>query len=141
MARGKLDALSVAAIAFFAANVAHTLDHQRQGTERLTAEIYAGGAVISLLAVVVVVMALRRSEKAPIACAVVGLWTAVGVAASHLAPHWSAFSDPYPDLSRDAFSWAIMLGEIAAAVALGVAGIRALRRAPAGPRAASRLAA
>ena len=122
--------LGVAAIAFFVANVAHTLDHQRQGTERLTGEIYAGGAVISLLAVVVIVMALRRSQKAPIACAVVGLWTAVGVASSHLAPHWSACSDPYPDLSLDAFSWVLMLGEITAAVALGVVGIRALRRAP-----------
>jgi hypothetical protein len=141
MGKPRIDALGAAAIAFLLSNILHTLDHQRQGTERLTAEIYAGGAVISVLAVVVLVMALRRSDKAPIACAVVGLWTAVGVAASHLAPHWSAFSDPYPDLSVDALSWAIVLAEIAAATLLGLAGVRELRRAPAGPRATSRAAA
>jgi hypothetical protein len=129
MRKPRVDALGAAGIAFFVSNVLHTLDHQRQGTERLTAEVYAGGAVISVLAVVVVAMALRRSDKAAVACAVVGLSTAVGVAASHVAPHWSAFSDPYPALSLDALSWAIMLGEVAAAALLGVAGIEALRRA------------
>jgi predicted MFS family arabinose efflux permease len=50
----------------------------------------------------------------------VGLWTAFAVAASHLAPHWSAFSDPYADNDLDWFSWGQMLLLIAAAAALGL---------------------
>jgi hypothetical protein len=60
----------------------------------------------------------------------VGLTGALGVAASHLAPHWSALSDPYPDLSVDALSWAVMLAEIAAALALGIVALRQLARQP-----------
>jgi hypothetical protein len=134
----RLDTLSIAAMAFFAANVLHTLDHQRQGTERLTTEIYVGGSLISILAVVTLVMALRRNPQAPLVAAVVGFWTALGVTASHILPHWSALSDPYPDLNVDALSWVIVLLEIGAAFALGVVGVRKLRLrarpAPATPR-------
>src|SRR3954466_13019723 len=126
--KGRLDALSIAAIAFFAANLLHTLDHQRQGTERLTTEIFIGGSVISILGVVTLVMALRQNEQAPLVATVVGFWTAIGVTASHILPHWSAFSDPYPDLNVDALSWVIVLLEIGAAAALGLVGLRELRR-------------
>jgi hypothetical protein len=126
--KGRLDTLSIAAIAFLAANVAHTLDHQRQGTERLTTEIYIGGSLISILAVVTLVMALRHNPQAPLVATVVGFWTALGVTASHILPHWSALSDPYPDLNVDALSWVIVLLEIGAAAALGVVGLSELRR-------------
>jgi ABC-type branched-subunit amino acid transport system permease subunit len=124
MRRRRFDPLVFASGAFVAANVLHTLDHQRQGTERLTWEVFAGGAAISVLGLAVLFMALRRDPRAPVACAIVGLSSAAGVAASHLAPHWSAFSDPYSGLGLDALSWAIMLAEVVAALALGVAGIR-----------------
>ncbi len=48
------------------------------------------------------------------------------MAASHIAPHWSAFSDPYPDLHVDALSWGVMLAEIAAALIVGAVGVREL---------------
>jgi hypothetical protein len=137
----RLDALGVAAIAFFASNVLHTLDHERQGTERLTTEIYVGGTVISILAIATLVMALRRNPQAPLVATVVGFWTALGVIASHILPHWSAFSDPYPDLNVDALSWVIVLIEIGSAAVLGVVGLRELRRRArpplAGPRQAT----
>jgi hypothetical protein len=119
-----LDPLVVASGAFVAANVLHTLDHQRQGTERLAGEVIAGGTAISVLGLVVLFMALGPHPRAPVAAAIVGLSSAAGVAASHLAPHWSAFSDPYSGLGLDALSWAIMLAEVAAALALGLVGIR-----------------
>jgi hypothetical protein len=131
-------ALTTASIAFVAANVAHTLDHLRQGTSQLTNEIMAGGAVISLLAVATLVLVLRGDRRAPLVAAVVGLWTAAGVAASHIAPHWSAFSDSYPEIHADALSWVVMLAEVAAAAALGLVGLRELRRRPAGRPAAAR---
>src|SRR4051812_13325356 len=112
--------LVVAAAAFVAANVLHTLDHLRQGTGRLTPEVLWGGTVLSVGAVVTLLLVLRGSPRAPLAAAAIGLGSAFGVAASHIAPHWSAFSDPYPDLGVDALSWAVMLGEVATALVLGV---------------------
>jgi hypothetical protein len=131
--RGRLDPLGIAAIVFVVANVLHTLDHERQGTARLTTEIYIGGVFVSLIALGALYFTLTRHAKAPLVAAVVGLWTAAGVAASHLAPHWSALSDPYPSLSLDALSWAIMLFELATALVLGLMGLARLRAERAAP--------
>ena len=131
----RLDTLSLAAIAFVAANVLHTLDHLRQGTGDLATEVLAGGTVLSALAVVTLVLALRRHPRAPLWAAVVGTWSALGVIASHVAPHWSAFSDSYFAIHADALSWAVMLAEVAAAACLGFVGFSELRRpAPDSPR-------
>ncbi len=130
--------LTVASIAFVAANVAHSLDHLRQGTGDLATEVLAGGTVLSLLAVTTLVLVLRGDRRAPLVAAVVGLWSALGVAASHIAPHWSAFSDSYFDIDVDALSWAVMLAEIAAAAVLGLVGLTELRRQAAGRPAAAR---
>jgi len=134
----RLDTLSLAATAFVAANVLHTLDHLRQGTDDLATEILAGGTVLSILAVLTLVLALRRHPRAALWAAVVGTWSALGVIASHIAPHWSAFSDSYFEIDADALSWAVMLAEVLAAAYLGLVGFRALRRQATGrPVAAS----
>ena len=106
----RLDTLSLAAAAFVAANVLHSLDHLRQGTGDLATEVLAGGTVLSVLAVLTLVLALRRHPRAPLWAAVVGTWSALGVIASHVAPHWSAFSDSYFEIHADALSWVVMLG-------------------------------
>jgi hypothetical protein len=131
-------ALTTASIAFVVANVAHSLDHLRQGTSQLTNEIMAGGAALSLLAVATLVLVARHDRRAALVATVVGLWSAVGVVASHIAPHWSAFSDSYPEIHADALSWVVMLAEVAAAAALGLVGLRELRRRPSGRPAAAR---
>lgn len=120
--------LAAAAALFLAANIVHTLDHLRQGVDRLAAEVLAGGALLTLAAVLALVLALRRDQRAPVVCMGVGVAGALGVAASHLAPHWSALSDPYAGLGLDALSWAVMLAEIAAALVLAVAGAREVTR-------------
>jgi hypothetical protein len=120
--------LAVAATLFVAANILHTLDHLRQGLDGLTPEILTAGTLLSIAAVFALVLALRGDAPAPVVSAGVGLAGALGVAAAHLAPHWSAFSDPYPDLGLDALSWAVMLAEIAAGVVLAVAGAREVTR-------------
>jgi hypothetical protein len=131
----RLDTLGLAAIAFVATNVLHTLDHLRQGTGDLATEVLAGGTVLSALAVVTLVLALRRHPHAPLCAAAVGTWSALGVIASHVAPHWSAFSDSYFEIHADALSWAVMLAEVAAAAYLGFVGFSELRRpAPDSPR-------
>ena len=120
--------LGAAAALFLAANIAHTLDHLRQGIDRLAAEVLAGGTLLTIAAVLALVLALRRDPRAPVVCMGVGLAGALGVAASHLAPHWSALSDPYAGLGLDVLSWAVMLAEIAAALVLAVAGAREVTR-------------
>ena len=60
----RLDTLSLAACAFVGANVLHTLDHLRQGTGDLATEVLAGGTVLSALAVLTLVLALRRHPRA-----------------------------------------------------------------------------
>ena len=141
----RLDTLSLAATAFVAANVLHSLDHLRQGTGDLATEVLAGGMVLSILAVLTLVLALRRHPRAPLWAAVVGTWSALGVIASHVAPHWSALSDSYFEIRADALSWVIMLAEVFAAAYLGFAGFRELRRPTPGsrrrPRAARQSAA
>jgi hypothetical protein len=131
------DPLAIANVAFVTAIVLHGADHIRQGTGSLTPEVFWGGAVLALIAFATLPLTLRRDPRAPIAAAVVGLWTAVAVSASHLAPHWSAFSDPYPDLSLDALSWTVMLLEIATALVFGLAGLWQLRRGRVRERAAA----
>jgi hypothetical protein len=134
----RLDTLSLAAAAFVAANVLHSLDHLRQGTDDLATEILAGGTVLSTLAVLTLVLALRGHPRAALWAAVVGAWSALGVIASHIAPHWSAFSDSYFEIDADALSWAVMLAEVLAAAYLGLVGFRELRRQATGrPAAAS----
>jgi hypothetical protein len=123
MQRTRSRALPAAGIAFVAANVAHTLDHLRQGTSGLSTEILAGGSVLSMLAVATLVFVWRRDRRAPLIAAVVGLSSAAGVAASHIAPHWSVFSDSYPEIHADALSWVVMLAEVVAALALGLVGL------------------
>jgi cephalosporin-C deacetylase-like acetyl esterase len=116
--------LAGAAALFLAANLLHTLDHVRTGLDRLTPEILGAGTVLTVATVLALVLALRHDARSPVICAGVGLGGALGVAAAHLAPHWSALSDPYPDLGLDALSWAVMLAEIAAGIVLAVAGAR-----------------
>lgn len=135
----RLDPLSLAAALFVAANLLHTLDHLRQGTGDLATEVLAGGTVLSALAVLTLVLALTHHPRAPLWAAVVGTWSALGVLASHVAPHWSAFSDSYFEIHADALSWIVMLAEVAAAAWLGAVGFRTLRRAP-GSRRRSRAA-
>ena len=130
----RLDTLSLAAAAFVAANVLHSLDHLRQGTGDLATEVLAGGTVLSILAVLTLVLALRHHPRAPLWAAVVGTWSALGVIASHVAPHWSALSDSYFEIHADALSWVVMLAEVVAAAYLGFAGFRELRRPAPGSR-------
>ena len=124
------NSLAVAAVTFVVSNLLHTADHIRQGLGGLNPAILVGGTTLTVLAIVVMVMALRDHSRAPAYAAVVGLSGAVGIAASHLAPHWSSLSDPYPDLSVDALSWAVMLAEIAAALGLAIVALRELARQP-----------
>lgn len=126
--RSPFPGVLVASATLVIVNALHGLDHVRQGLDRLTTEVVVGGQGLLLLALIPLVLSLRRHDRAPLAAALVGSWTAIAVSASHLAPHWSAFSDPYADNDLDVLSWGQMLVLIGVAATLAVVGIRALRR-------------
>src|SRR3954447_1683153 len=114
-------------IVFVAVNLLHTADHQRQGTDGLTWEIYLGGSAITLAAVASLVLASRGDQRAPVFGAGLGPSAPAGITASHIAPHWSAFSDSYPQIHADAISWVVVLAEIAGALLLATVSLLALR--------------
>ncbi len=120
--------LRVATAIFAAGFVVHNADHVRRGVSTITAQVLGGGVVVSFLAVVAVALVVMRHRAAPFVAAVVGVATTVAVTASHLLPHWSAFSDAFPGSHVDGLSWFAVIFEIAGAMALAAAGLNALRR-------------
>ncbi|MEY2567659.1 MAG: hypothetical protein QOE35_2188 [Actinomycetota bacterium] len=119
-----------AAVVFMAAVAVHGADHVRRGVEVVTTHVMVAGTVQFLLAVATLVLVHRRHPWAPVAAVVIGFASAIGFAAAHLLPHWSAFSDSFtgsvvaPRVT--ALSWASALVEIGADLALGVVGLRVL---------------
>jgi hypothetical protein len=125
-----VDWLVVAAVAFLGANLVHGADHLRTGTERLSVPVQAGGALITTLAILTLVLALRDHPRAALVAAFVGLSSALQIANAHLLPQWGVFSDSYVGESFDAFSWGAAILEVGTALALGLAGVRRLRAQP-----------
>jgi len=97
----------------------------RRGTDVLTPEVLWAGALTTVMGLILIAVVFSRHRLAPLAAAAFGFSNAAGVAAVHLLPHWSAFSDAFPggaERGVEATSWAVALIEIAGLLALGVAG-------------------
>ena len=110
--------------------LAHTADHLRRGIDVLTPEVLWAGNVSTLAGLALIAAVFARSRLAPGACTVFGFATAFGVAAVHLLPHWSAFSDAFPgshDAGVTAVSWVVVLVEIVGSFAMGIAGVAVFR--------------
>ncbi len=108
----------------------HGVDHalQDRGVGALSTEVFIGGTVNAVLAVLVFMLALRGHRHAPLIAAGVGAYLAVGVTAAHFAPRWGAVSDPYSELNLGALSWAAAGFEVAGAAVLAAVGVAVLRR-------------
>ena len=117
--------LGRASLLLVVADVLHALDHTRQG-RTLGAEVYAAGiAGWIALAVLLVLVARGHPLAAPYAFGV-GLSVAVGFVLVHVAPHWSAFSDPYSSFDPDVLSWALVAVPVAAGLWLVAVAVRAM---------------
>ena len=128
-AEGLLDqVLWYAALVFAVALLAHGADHWRRGFKVLTPEVNWAGTVLSVLAMISITLVLTRHSWGPLVAVAVGFPMAVGVAASHLLPHWSAFSDSFPGSGVDSLSYVAVVFEIVASVVFGTAGMRILLR-------------
>jgi len=122
------EVLRYAALIFAAALLVHGADHWRRGFRVLTPEVYWAGMVLSVLAVISITLVLTRHSWGPLVAVVVGFPMAVGVAAAHLLPHWSSFSDAFPGSGVDSLSYAAVVFEVIGSLVFGAAGMRMLLR-------------
>jgi hypothetical protein len=109
----------------------HTGDHLRRGLGAVSVEVAVLGSVAAVVQLLAVSAVFLRWRWAAVVAAAVGFPDAIGIAAVHLLPHWSAFSDAFPGAHGtgvDAFSWAAAIIEVVGALAFGAAGVFAVRR-------------
>ena len=90
-------------------------------------EVSLLGVVTTLSVLVALILVWRGHGRGPLVAVLAGTLIAVVFAASHLLPHWSAFSDPYADVAPDAASWTLVLLEITIAGAVAMLGLTRLQ--------------
>jgi len=108
----------------------HTADHLRRGLDVLTPQVIWAGNLSTAIGIAVVTLVLLGNRHAPMLAAVTGLPIALGVAAVHLLPKWSALSDTFEGARHTGvspLSWTVVLIEIVGALAMGVVGFRIVR--------------
>lgn len=116
-----------AGIILLTATVLHILDHVRQGRP-LPGVLSLVGATGLVLAVVSILLALRHHPLVRKVNLVVGFGTVAGLAAVHVLPHWSVFSDPYPEVHVDGLAWTSLIALMVAAGALGMTSFAANKK-------------
>jgi hypothetical protein len=113
-----------ASLLLFVLQIAHTVDHVVGHPADAIGQIpgYLGYATV----LGTLYLVASENPFGPLAATATGFFTAIGLAAIHLAPHWGIFSDPYSKLDLGFISWAIVFANLAAALWLGVLGARAM---------------
>ena len=103
----------------------HTADHLRRGLDAVTHHVFWLGNLSTLLGLVAVVAVFAGHRLAPLLAVSFGAPIAIGVSAVHLLPEWSsALSDSFPSHHAALVSYAVVLVEVAGAVAMSVIGYR-----------------
>jgi hypothetical protein len=123
--------LKYAALLYALGLALHTADHLRRGLDVVTPQVLWAGNLSTLVGVATIVMVVLGYRLAPEFAAWTGIPVALGVAAVHLVPKWSALSDSFIGASHTgvtALSWTVVLIEIAGALAMGTIGIATLRQ-------------
>jgi hypothetical protein len=114
-----------AGVALLVLSVMHGLDHALNQHRGGFGVIGGLGIVASA---VVVVLAIRGSDLAAPALAVVGFSSAIGFLVIHVAPHWGPVSDPYYDTDAvNAISWFVLAICIGVSFYAGTVGLQAQR--------------
>jgi hypothetical protein len=128
-------ALLTATLIWLALDIGHAIDHTRQGRD-LATEVYTVGMTGWVATAVLLVLIVRGYRLAPLLATLSGAAVVLGFLAVHIAPEWSAFSDPYGDFDPDAVSWALVALPMLAGLNLAITGARWVRQplpAPASP--------
>ena len=123
--------LLIANVALALLLATHIVDHavRQPAGDQLSLTASLPGLLGAVSIFVSLVLVARRHPRAPQIAGVLGILTALGFVAVHLAPHWSMFSDPYGDRALDAGSWIGMLAALAGGLLLAYEA-RRVRRAP-----------
>ncbi|MGH2840771.1 MAG: hypothetical protein ACRDKY_08105, partial [Solirubrobacteraceae bacterium] len=108
----------------------HVADHalRQPADEQLSLVASLPGLLGTLAVFLSLALVLAGYRHAPQIAGAIGLLTALGFVAVHLAPEWSMFSDPYADRYLDAVSWIEMLVALAAGLLLAFAARRSTAR-------------
>ena len=127
--------LLIANIALAVLLVVHIADHTvRQPAAGQLGLVASLPGLLGAVAVFVsLVLVARGTRNAAQFAGVIGLLTALGFVAVHLAPHWSMFSDPYADRHLDAGSWIEMLAALAGGLLVSYEALRVCRSQPLAP--------
>src|SRR5688572_1167197 len=112
---------------FALGSAVHLADHLRRGTDSVTDQLTVAGNLALVVQVVVITLVVTRHRVAPLAAAAAGFPLALGFAAAHWLPHWSALSDPVWEIGSW-FSYLASSLEIVGALAVGACGLAAIRR-------------
>lgn len=123
--------LRAAAAFFTVAVLLHNGDHLRRGGDSASPEVFWLGSSAMLIEIGVVALVFMRHRFAPLAAAIAGLQLAVGYIAVHFTPERSWFSDSFVSGGASSISVTAAALEAVSALALGAAGVLALRRQPA----------
>ena len=86
--------------------------------------LFTMGNLALVLQVVTITLILTRHRLAPVVAVAAGFPLAIGFAAAHWLPHWSAMSDPVWQIqSATWFSYLASTAEIVGALAVGICGL------------------
>ncbi len=125
--------LLAANIALAALLAVHVADHvlRQPADEQLSLVSSLPGLLGTVAVFLSLVLVARGTRHGPQIAGALGLLTAAGFVAVHIAPYWSMFSDPYADRYLDAGSWIQMLAGLVGGLWLAYEG-RSASRAAAG---------
>jgi hypothetical protein len=132
--------LLIANAALAALLALHVADHvlRQPADEQLGLVASLPGLLGTVAVFVSLVLVARGAKHAAQFAGLVGLATALGFVAVHLAPQWSMFSDPYGDRYLDAGSWIEMLAALACGLWVAAEALRVCRATAALPPAPPR---
>lgn len=120
--------LLVAGVCFAVGTAIHLIDHLRRGQGSVTEFLYLMGNIGLILQITTNTLILTRHRFAPVAAVATGFPLAIGFAAAHWLPHWSAMSDPVWQInSWRWFSYIASTVEIVGAIGIGIAGLAVIR--------------
>ena len=107
---------------FGAGSAVHIVDHLRRGQGSVTELLYYAGNSSLVLQVVIVTLVATRHRAAPVIAVAGGLPLALGFAAAHWLPTWSALSDSFVSNPTRGFSYLASALEIGGAITVAWCG-------------------
>ena len=122
--------LKQAAALFVAGSVAHYIDHLVIGLSATPTAVLVAGLIGALPAALAIVLVLRSHPWGPLLSVVTGIPFAVGYAAVHLPSYWGGGVFSQPLAGHSIFDWLAVAVAIAGGLALGLAGLYAMRVKP-----------